>query len=258
MRIRHIKGAEETVAAHPLVISDPAQHKGSWKQEVFGNDHPLYLEIGTGMGTFIRESAVAHPEINYIGLEMNSTVLLKAIQRYEKKVREEEGAGAESEIKAEAAKTEAEAGAEAEVEVEKPAYVLRNLRFIDSDARLLEEYFAPGEVDRIYLNFSDPWPKKKNANKRLTSPMFLERYRKVLAKDARIEFKTDNRGLFDYSVETAKEQGWTFHTLTYDLHHDPVLCAGNIMTEYEAKFSAKGNLIGKMVISRQEQETQEG
>jgi len=219
MRIRHIKGAEETVAAHPLVIADPAQLRGNWKKEVFGNDLPLYLEIGTGMGTFIRESAVANPDVNYIGLEMNSTVLLKAIQRYEKKA-EEEG-----------------------------AVIGSNLRFIASDARLLEEYFAPGEVDRIYLNFSDPWPKKKNANKRLTSPMFLARYRKVLAKDAHIEFKTDNRGLFDYSVETAKAEGWTFHTLTYDLHHDPVLCEGNIMTEYEAKFSAKGNLIGKMVIS---------
>lgn len=239
MRIRHIPGAEESVAAHPLVVSDPAKFRGSWKKEVFGNDHPLYLEIGTGMGTFIRESAVANPDINYVGLEMNSTVLLKAIRRYEKKVEEAEG-GKAPDVEAVSPESAEENG----------VYVMHNLRFIASDARLLEEYFAPGEVDRIYLNFSDPWPKKKNANKRLTSPMFLSRYEKVLAKGAHIEFKTDNRGLFDYSVETAKAEGWTFHTLTYDLHHDPVLCEGNIMTEYEAKFSAKGNLIGKMVISK--------
>jgi len=252
MRIRHIPGAEESVAAHPLVISDPAEFRGNWKKEVFGNDHPLYLEIGTGMGTFIRESAVSDPGINYVGLEMNSTVLLKAIRRYEKKVKETE---AGEEAAGEAAGPEA--GEEAYVDAagsetaeENGVYVMHNLRFIASDARLLEEYFAPGEVDRIYLNFSDPWPKKKNANKRLTSPMFLSRYEKVLAEGAHIEFKTDNRGLFDYSVETAKEEGWTFHTLTYDLHHDPVLCEGNIMTEYEAKFSAKGNLIGKMTISK--------
>ena len=209
------------MAAHPLVVPEPALYRGNWKTGLFGKERPLYLEIGTGMGTFIRESAAANPEISYVGLEMNSTVLLKAIQRYEKKVREENCAA-------------------------------DNLRFIASDARLLEDYFGAGEVDRIYLNFSDPWPKKKNANKRLTSPMFLERYRKVLAPGARIEFKTDNRDLFDYSVETARENGWVFEQLTYDLHHDPVLSAGNIMTEYEAKFSAKGNLIGRMVIRRPE------
>lgn len=227
MRIRHIKGAEETIAAHPLVITAPEQYKGSWSKEVFGNDHPLYLEIGTGMGTFIRESAVAHPEINYVGLELNSTVLLKAINRYEKKVREEEGLPADSE-----------------------APILRNLRFIRCDARLIEDYFAPGETAKIYLNFSDPWPKDKNANKRLTSPHFLSHYEAILKPGASVEFKTDNRGLFDYSVETAREEGWTFDVLTYDLHNDPVLMQGNIMTEYEAKFSAKGNLINKYVIHK--------
>lgn len=228
MRIRHIKGAEETIAAHPLVITEPEKYKGTWKKEMFGNDNPLYLEIGTGMGTFIRESATAHPDVNYVGLELNSTVLLKAINRYEKKVREEEGIPEGDETP-----------------------ILRNLRFIRCDARLLEDYFAPGEVDRIYLNFSDPWPKDKNANKRLTSPMFLKRYQGVLAEGAHIEFKTDNAGLFEYSVETAEAEGWTFDLVTRDLHADPVLMEGNIMTEYEAKFSAKGNKIGKYIIHRE-------
>ena len=218
MRIRHIKGAEEMVAAHPLTINEPEKYKGNWRREVFGNDAPLYLEIGTGMGTFIRESAIRHPEMDYVGIEMNSTVLLKAMRRYEKKA-EEEGT---------------EPGG--------------NLRFMRLDARLLEDCFGESEVDRIYLNFSDPWPKDKNANKRLTSPMFLARYKKVLKPEGTIEFKTDNRGLFDYSVETAQQEGWEILAITYDLHADETMMEGNIETEYEAKFSAKGNKIGKMII----------
>lgn len=218
MRIRHIKGAEEMVAAHPLTINEPEKYKGNWRREVFGNDAPLYLEIGTGMGTFIRESAIRHPEVDYVGIEMNSTVLLKAMRRYEKKA-EEEGA---------------EPGG--------------NLRFMRLDARLLEDCFGESEVDRIYLNFSDPWPKDKNANKRLTSPMFLARYKKVLKPEGTIEFKTDNRGLFDYSVETAQQEGWEILAITYDLHADETMMEGNIETEYEARFSAKGNKIGKMII----------
>ncbi|MDO4488616.1 MAG: tRNA (guanosine(46)-N7)-methyltransferase TrmB [Eubacteriales bacterium] len=208
MRIRHIKGAEEMVAAHPLVINEPETMKGKWP-------HPLYVEIGTGMGTFIRESAINNPDIFYLGLEMNSTVLYKCLKRYEK--------------------LEADG---------------RNIRLIRCDARMVCDYFEKGEVDRIYLNFSDPWPKDKNANKRLTSPMFLRRYEEILKPGGVIEFKTDNSLLFDYSVETAKEEGWTFDALTYDLHNDPVMNVGNIMTEYEAKFSAKGNKIGKMIIHK--------
>lgn len=225
MRIRHIKNAEEIVDSHPLVINEPAQFKGCWRKEVFGNSNPVYLEIGTGMGTFIRESAAANPDINYVGLEMNSTVLLKSIRRYENKVRTEEN-----------------------IPETDDAPILRNLRFVRCDARLVCDFFEKGEIDKIYLNFSDPWPKDKNANKRLTSPMFLARYKDILKEGACVEFKTDNRGLFDYSVETAKSEGWEFRVLTYDLHGDPALSEGNIMTEYESKFSAKGNLINKMVI----------
>ena len=125
-----------------------------------------------------------------------------------------------------------------------------NLRFIRSDARFLADYFDGGEVDRIYLNFSDPWPKDKNANKRLTSPVFLKLYDKILRKDGVIEFKTDNRGLFDYSVETLPASGWKIQQITYDLHNDAGMNEGNVMTEYEAKFSAKGNPIFKLIAVR--------
>ena len=223
MRIRHIKGAEEAVAADPFVIQNPAEHRSRWKEEVFRRDAPLYLEVGMGMGTFIRTHAMLHPEISYIGFEINTTVLYKAMRRYEAEL--------------------AEAGRSQD-----PAE--SNLRFIRSDARFLADYFAKGEVDRIYLNFSDPWPKDKNANKRLTSPVFLKLYDKILAPEGVIEFKTDNRGLFDYSVETLPACGWEIRAITYDLHHDPQMNEGNVMTEYEAKFSAKGNPIFKLIAAR--------
>ena len=223
MRIRHIKGAEEAVAANPFVIQDPVAHKDAWNEQVFGRSAPLYLEVGMGMGTFIRSHSLLHPEINYLGFEINTTVLYKAMKRYESEL---EGLGRE--VKPEGS----------------------NLRFIRSDARFLADYFGSEEVDRIYLNFSDPWPKDKNANKRLTSPVFLKLYDRILRKDGVIEFKTDNRGLFDYSVETLPESGWKIVEITYDLHNDPAMNEGNIMTEYEAKFSAKGNPIFKLIACR--------
>ena len=223
MRIRHIKGAEEAVAADPFVIQDPAACKGVWSEEVFGRKAPLYLEVGMGMGSFIRRHSFLHPEINYLGFEINTTVLYKAMKRYENELEE---AGREA-VPAES-----------------------NLRFIRSDARFLADYFDGGEVNRIYLNFSDPWPKDKNANKRLTSPVFLKLYDKILRKDGVIEFKTDNRGLFDYSVETLPASGWKIQQITYDLHNDAGMNEGNVMTEYEAKFSAKGNPIFKLIAAR--------
>ena len=223
MRIRHIKGADEAVAANPFVIQEPEKLKGCWKKDIFGNAAPLFLEVGMGMGTFIREHSLLNRDINYIGFELNTTVLFKAMKRYE---RELEARGMSL----------------------KPAD--NNLRFIRNDARFLADYFGEGEVDRIYLNFSDPWPKDKNANKRLTSPQFLKLYDSILKKDGVIEFKTDNRGLFDYSVEVIPQNGWEISAITYDLHNDSVMNEGNIMTEYEAKFSAKGNPIYKLIAQR--------
>ena len=212
MRLRNIKGAREAIEASPYVILDPENYKGRW-HEVFGNDHPLRLEVGMGKGQFIMEQARRHPEVNFIGIEMYSSVLIRALQKME----EEE---------------------------------LPNLKFLRIDARTLPECFAQGEVDRIYLNFSDPWPKDRHAKRRLTSRQFLARYDQVLKSDGIIEFKTDNRPLFDFSLEEAKEANWHIDLCTYDLHHEEELMQDNIMTEYEARFSAQGNLIHKMIISR--------
>ena len=212
MRLRNIKGAREAIEASPYVILDPENYKGRW-HEVFGNDHLLRLEVGMGKGQFIMEQARRHPEVNFIGIEMYSSVLIRALQKME----EEE---------------------------------LPNLKFLRIDARTLPECFAQGEVDRIYLNFSDPWPKDRHAKRRLTSRQFLARYDQVLKSDRIIEFKTDNRPLFDFSLEEAKEANWHIDLCTYDLHHEEELMQDNIMTEYEARFSAQGNPIHKMIISR--------
>ena len=262
MRIRHVKGAEEYVAKDPLVIQAPQEQKGNWKTGVFGSDAPLYLEIGMGMGTFIRTQARLHPDISYIGFEINTTVLYKAVKRYRAECAAavlRGGESSEEPERNETAKTEeltkrqACSSSEGTFDTEGAELVVPedcNLRFIRSDARLLTEDFAPGEVDRIYLNFSDPWPKDKNANKRLTSPVFLKLYDQILKPDGVLEFKTDNRGLFDYSVETIPQAGWRIREITYDLHHDAVMNAGNVMTEYEKKFSEKGNPIFKLIADR--------
>ena len=212
MRLRNIKGAREAIDESPYVILDPENYKGRWA-EVFGNNHPLRLEVGMGKGQFIMELARQNPEINYIGIEMYSSVLIRALQ----KMAEEE---------------------------------LPNLKFLRIDARTLPECFAKDEVDRIYLNFSDPWPKDRHAKRRLTSRQFLARYNEILKPDGVIEFKTDNRPLFDFSLEEVKEAGWQLLLCTFDLHHEEELMKDNIMTEYEAKFSAQGNPIHKMIICR--------
>ncbi len=212
MRIRHVKGSEDYLAKSPLVIQRPEDHKGHFAEEIFGNDRPIWLEVGMGMGAFIRELSIQRPDVDLIGFELNTTVLYKALRRYEAM---EGGHG-------------------------------DNLRFIRSDARFLSDYFAEDEIDRIYLNFSDPWPKDKNANKRLTSPVFLDIYKAILKDGGHIEFKTDNRGLFDYSLETIPKAGFELSDVCFDLHKDPLLSKGNIMTEYEAKFSQKGNPIYRL------------
>ncbi len=118
------------------------------------------------------------------------------------------------------------------------------------DAREIEAVFAPAEVDKIFLNFSDPWPKARHAKRRLTSTEFLARYEKVLVENGRVEFKTDNTELFNFSLEQVKEAGWELLAYTYDLHHQEEMNKGNIMTEYEQKFSEKGNPINKLIAKR--------
>ena len=234
------------MAQSPYVINEPGAFKGQWREKIFLNENPIYLEVGMGMGKFIRTHAVNNPEINYIGFEINTTVLYKSLKRYEKLLedlsKEKEGSGEMTE----------EAGTEngGLLRPGEGTKKLYNLRFIRQDARFLADDFAEGEVDRIYLNFSDPWPKDKNANKRLTSPVFMKLYDRILKRDGIIEFKTDNEGLFDYSLESIPASGWKLEAVTRDLHRDAAMNEGNIMTEYEEKFSGKGNPIYKLIASR--------
>lgn len=217
MRLRNIPRAKEAIAQSSYVIQNPEQKKGNWDQ-VFARRQPVQIEVGMGKGKFLMELAALHPEINYVGIEMYDSVLLRALQKRE--------------------------------EQEERGEILDNLFFMRVDARLLPEIFDRGEVDRIYLNFSDPWPKARHAGRRLTSREFLTRYEQILREDGILEFKTDNRPLFEFSLEEADAAGWKLEASTFDLHHDPVLCAGNVMTEYEERFSEKGNAICKMVLRR--------
>lgn len=217
MRLRNIPGAKETIEVSRFVVHEPQEKKGKW-QEIFQNENPVHIEVGMGKGRFLMDLAALHPQINYVGIEMYDSVLLRAIQKMEEK--EQEGT------------------------------IPRNLRFLRMDARELPLVFAPGEVGKIYLNFSDPWPKERHAKRRLTSRQFLERYDQILAKDGTVEFKTDNRGLFEFSLEEVREAGWTLDAHTFDLHHDPRMSRGNVMTEYEEKFSSMGNPIHKLIASR--------
>ena len=212
MRLRNIPGADAAITESVYCIKSPETHKGHW-QEIFPSQQPLHIEIGMGKGRFMMDLAAAHPDINYLGIERYSSVLLRALQKME----------------------------------ENP---LPNLFFICMDAADVAEVFDHGEVDRIYLNFSDPWPKDRHAKRRLPSKEFLALYDKFLKKDGWLEFKTDNKDLFDFALSQLPLAGWKQKAVTYDLHHDPVLNAGNVMTEYEEKFSAKGNPICKYIIYR--------
>lgn len=210
MRLRNIPGSREAIVNSEYVIPEENECTGKWK-EIFGNEQPVHIEIGTGKGRFLMELAKQHPEINYVGIEKYSSVLLRAIQKME----------------------------------EDP---LPNVRFIRMEAEHILRYFEKGEVERIYLNFSDPWPKERHAKRRLVSREFLDRYRVLLKLDGHLEFKTDNKELFDFGVEQTEPAHWEIMEITYDLHHDEKMNQGNIMTEYEERFSSEGNPIYKYII----------
>lgn len=211
MRLRNVPGARETIIENQFSIQQPEQMKGKWT-EVFQNDQPIHIEVGMGKGQFIIEMARRNPEVNYIGIEKYSSVLVRAVEKLED-------------------------------------FEQDNLRLIRMDAENIEEVFDKDEVDRIYLNFSDPWPKDRHAKRRLTSTRFLERYDNILTPEGRVMFKTDNKDLFDFSLEQVEEAGWILENHTYDLHHSEYN-EGNVMTEYEEKFSAKGNPICRLVAYR--------
>jgi len=212
MRLRNVTGSREVIASSRFVVHEPFEQRGKWN-EVFGSSNPIQIEIGMGKGQFMMQLAAQHPEINYMGIEKYSTVLLRAVQKME--VQE-----------------------------------ITNLRLIRMDAEEICEVFGKGEVSKIYLNFSDPWPKDRHAKRRLPSRQFLARYDEILADDGRIEFKTDNQALFDFALGELEPAGWKLEAVTRDLHHDEKMRIGNIMTEYEQKFSAMGNPIYKYCIYR--------
>ena len=205
MRLRNVPGADAYLTAHPLVIKNETRYRGTWKETFQNPENPIHIEIGMGKGQFLLTLAKENPSINYIGIERYSSVLLRALERFDN----------DEEYKD-----------------------VNNIRFICMDATNLPEVFAVGEIDKIYLNFSDPWPKARHAKRRL-------------AFDGVVEFKTDNRELVDVSLEQVELAGWVLLAKTYDLHNDPTLSRGNVMTEYEEKFSGQGHPIHKLIAMRQ-------
>ena len=209
MRVRNVPNAVEKVAVSSCYVSDPVVMKGRW-QEYFGGDKPIHIEIGSGKGQFITNLAAQNPDIAYIAIERYISVLTKFVKKIP-----EEG--------------------------------LKNLVVVHLDAKQLLDCFDPGEIQRIYLNFSDPWPKSKHENRRLTYQSFLDLYKIVLSDDGCIEMKTDNVGLFDYSLYSFEQAGWIVQNVTRDLHQS-VWNSGNIMTEYEERFSSLGYPIHKLAV----------
>ena len=213
MRLRNIPGADQVVSNSAFCIQNPTELRDKWN-EFLGNSNPIHIEVGMGKGRFIMNLAALNPDINYIGIERYTSVLLRAVQKME----------------------------------ENP---LPNVHFLCIDAATLPEIFGKGEDERIYLNFSDPWPKDRHARRRLTSHEFLDRYDQFLSTDGRIEFKTDNQDLFTFSLQEIEESDvWHLDASTRDLHNDAILNEGNVMTEYEEKFSSLGNPICKLITSR--------
>lgn len=208
MRLRRDNRAPEYLANDERVIMEPEQFKGKWKEH-FGNDNPIHVEFGCGKGGFITQLAIRNPHINYIAAERAETVVYKACKK----------ANATEEIPG-------------------------NLRFLYFDVKKCEEIFEQGEVERLYLNFSDPWPKKRHADRRLTYRTFLDSYSNILEVNGEIHFKTDNKGLFASSIEEFSLRNWLLKNVTLDLHNSGM--EDNIMTEYEKKFSELGFTINRL------------
>ena len=203
MRLRNITGSREVIAESPYVVPEDTLEScpGTW-HDIFGNDHPIHIEIGMGKGRFLMDMATLHPEINYVGIEKYSSVLLRGIQKQE--------------------------------ELQLP-----NVMFIRMEAEYITEVFAKDEVDRIYLNFSTPYPQKGSAGKRLSNPRFIAVYDKLLLPGGEVIMKTDNAPLFEYSIESFSSCGYLIKNVTTNLH-DSELSIGNVVTEYEKSFTDKG------------------
>lgn len=214
MRLRKVKNALEVINSYPnIVIPNANSYKGNWKN-VFHNNNPIYLEIGMGKGKFIIQHALNNPKINYIGLEKEESVLVRAVEKI----------------------------------ANSP---LQNLVFVHEDAFLLEDIFDKGEINKIFLNFSDPWPKSRHAKRRLTCNTILDTYCNVLDNDGCIEMKTDNRKLFEYSLAEFNKKGLFFNNISLNLHEDE---ENIVTTEYEDKFVLKGNVIYFIEVRKNGQE----
>ncbi|MCR4671810.1 MAG: tRNA (guanosine(46)-N7)-methyltransferase TrmB [Lachnospiraceae bacterium] len=214
MRLKNIPGSRETIEASPLVLSDHEallEMPGKWN-DFFGNGNPICLEIGMGKGQFILENAVRNPGINYIGVEKYSSVIVRALEK-------------------------------------RSGYEGRNLIFVRMDAEEIASVFGEGEVSKIFLNFSDPWPKERHAKRRLTSELYWGRYDRILVPGGHVVMKTDNTGLFRFSLEEGDRCGWDTGRHTFDLYHSEYL-EGNIPTEYEDKFRNLGQKICYMDAER--------
>jgi len=198
MRLKHVKGAHETITSSPYVLLHPEEYRGKF-HELFGNDFPIHLEIGMGKGMFLTSKAKQNPNINFIGIEKYDSVMVRAVQKLEKEN-------------------------------------LNNIKFIRMDARSIEEIFDH-EIDTIYLNFSDPWPKDKHEKRRLTSENFLKKYDSIFTSDCKILQKTDNRKFFEYSLKSFLSYGYQLEEISLSLHEDQI--SSNIMTEYEQKWVEK-------------------
>jgi len=204
MRLRNIPGAEAALAEYPTFVQNPVSFKGKW-HERFGNNNPIHVEIGCGKGRFINTLAALHPDINFIAVELKAEVVLRAVQRTE--YRE-----------------------------------IPNLAFVQYNAAMLTDLFADHEITRLYLNFSDPWPKTRHAKRRLTYSSFLQTYRQVLMPDGEIHLKTDNEKLFEFSLNQFAAERFQLRNITFDLHQSKQ-AADNVMTEYEERFSSRGQRI---------------
>lgn len=204
MRVRHKKWAAPYIQAHPklIVTDDPDHWQGHWEDR-FPKDQPIALEIGTGKGRFINTMAQKHPEINFVGIELEPSVIAMALKTT--------------------------------VNLKLP-----NVQYICGNGNAVASYFDPHQISKLFLNFSDPWPKHRHAKRRLTSPRFLAQYRPILVPGAKIEFKTDNRPFFEYSLKSFNNHGLVFEDVTLDLHHSPDELKHNVMTEYEQKKMGQG------------------
>lgn len=212
MRLRNKPWAKDQISAHPqFVIANPASYKGNW-YELFGNNHPIHIEVGTGKGKFITEMAKANPTINYIGIELSESVIVTALSRL--------------------------------IEADIP-----NVKLLNQNANDLFEFFDKGDIERIYLNFSDPWPKKRHEKRRLTYETFLQQYENMIVDGGEIHFKTDNQALFEYSLQSFSQYGLLLKFVSLDLHNSDF--EGNIMTEYEEKFSKNGKRIYRCEVKYQ-------